>query len=124
MRDIGQAAIRIRITSCVGWTLTSTLFVKTGERTNNNLDGCGGTCSVETSEARANGVTCIEARRSAAVAIPQASEQRYFTLVEAARDPSVRPRGLILPQGEHVMWKQSRLRPGDELRVKIVEAEA
>jgi protein involved in polysaccharide export with SLBB domain len=26
--------------------------------------------------------------------------------------------------GEHVMWKQSRLRPGDELRVKIVEAEA
>jgi len=31
--------------------------------------------------------------------------------------------GLILPQGDHVMWKQSRLRPGDELRVKIVEAE-
>lgn len=32
--------------------------------------------------------------------------------------------GLILPQDEHVMWEQSRLRPGDELRVKIVEAEA
>jgi len=32
--------------------------------------------------------------------------------------------GLILPQGDHVMWKQSRLCPGDELRVKIVEAEA
>jgi hypothetical protein len=32
--------------------------------------------------------------------------------------------GLIMPQGDHVMWKQSRLRPGDELRVKIVETEA
>jgi hypothetical protein len=32
--------------------------------------------------------------------------------------------GLILPQDEHVVWKRSRLRVGDELRVKIVEAEA
>ena len=32
--------------------------------------------------------------------------------------------GLILPKDEHVMWKRSRLRAGDELRVKIVEAEA
>jgi hypothetical protein len=32
--------------------------------------------------------------------------------------------GLILPQDEHVVWKRSRLRTGDELRVKIVEAEA
>lgn len=32
--------------------------------------------------------------------------------------------GLILPQDEHVMWKQSSLRTGDELRVKIVETEA
>ena len=31
--------------------------------------------------------------------------------------------GLILPQDEHVVWKQSRLRAGDELRVKVVETE-
>ena len=30
----------------------------------------------------------------------------------------------VLPLGDRVMWKQSRLRPGDELRVKIVETEA
>ena len=29
--------------------------------------------------------------------------------------------GLILPEDEHVFWKQSTLRLGDELRIKIVE---
>jgi hypothetical protein len=40
------------------------------------------------------------------------------------RETQVRVSGLILPQDEHVVWKRSRLRTGDELRVKIVEAEA
>ena len=39
------------------------------------------------------------------------------------RETQVYVGGLISPQGEHVMWRQSRLRPGDELRVKIVETE-
>lgn len=29
--------------------------------------------------------------------------------------------GLVLPQNEHVFWKQSILRLGDEVRLKIVE---
>ena len=31
--------------------------------------------------------------------------------------------GIVLPQDEHVFWRQSNLRIGDELRLKIVEKE-
>ncbi len=32
--------------------------------------------------------------------------------------------GLLMPQGEHVRWKEARLRVSDEVRLKVVEAEA
>jgi hypothetical protein len=32
--------------------------------------------------------------------------------------------GLVMPQNEHVRWKEARLRVGDEVRLKVVEAEA
>jgi hypothetical protein len=31
--------------------------------------------------------------------------------------------GLVLPQIEHVLWKEARLRIGDEVRLRIVEAQ-
>jgi len=31
--------------------------------------------------------------------------------------------GLVLPQNEHVRWKEALLRFGDEVRLKVVEAE-
>lgn len=31
--------------------------------------------------------------------------------------------GLVLPQNEHVFWKQAALRKGDEVRLKAVEIE-
>jgi hypothetical protein len=31
--------------------------------------------------------------------------------------------GLVLPQNEHVRWKKALLRVGDEVRLKVVEAE-
>ena len=32
--------------------------------------------------------------------------------------------GLVLPQNEHVRWTKALLRVGDEVRLKVVEAEA
>ncbi|HVB88316.1 MAG TPA: hypothetical protein VNK23_16765 [Candidatus Dormibacteraeota bacterium] len=32
--------------------------------------------------------------------------------------------GLLLPQNEHVLWKRSRLRVGDEVVLKVVEVES
>jgi hypothetical protein len=32
--------------------------------------------------------------------------------------------GLLLPQNEHVRWKQLNLRVGDEVRLKVVETES
>jgi hypothetical protein len=32
--------------------------------------------------------------------------------------------GLVMPQNEHVFWKKSTLRVGDEMRLKIVEKES
>jgi hypothetical protein len=31
--------------------------------------------------------------------------------------------GLVLPQNEHVWWKKALLRVGDEVRLKVVDAE-
>jgi len=38
-------------------------------------------------------------------------------------DVSLHVSGLIVPRDEHVRWRRSSLRVGDEVRVKVVEAE-
>jgi hypothetical protein len=44
-----------------------------------------------------------------------------YVPVRKRRETRIYIGGLILPQDEHVFWKQSTLRVGDELRIKIVE---
>lgn len=47
-----------------------------------------------------------------------------ITYVPFRSDMDLYVGGLLLPQNEHVRWKRSRLRVGDEVRLKVVETES
>jgi hypothetical protein len=46
-----------------------------------------------------------------------------YTPFRNRREMRARVGGLLMPQDEHVVWTNFRLRVGDELRVKIVECQ-